>query len=134
MSPGERGDVPVRLIRESSMMLVAPIPFDDERNVPLLLLLERVDVGRAPCGSLAKSKENISYSVLHGRLLVQLRLSQLWAQCCFKSNLKSPIMLDRLHLGQVVDVLGQHLESVQKMAARSFTRKAEYDRFVEPAL
>ena len=32
MSPVEQGRVPVRLIRDSSKLLVAPIPFDDERD------------------------------------------------------------------------------------------------------
>ena len=53
MSPGEQSHVPVRLIRESSQVLVAPIPFDDERNLVVPLLRERVDVVRAPCGFFA---------------------------------------------------------------------------------
>ena len=32
MPPGEQGHVPLRLIRESSKTLVAPIPHDDGRN------------------------------------------------------------------------------------------------------
>ena len=48
MPPNEQSDVPVRLIRESSKMLVAPIPFDAERDWFVLLLVQRVDVARAP--------------------------------------------------------------------------------------
>ena len=50
---GEQGHVPVRLIRESSKMLVAPIPFDYERTLLVLLLPQRVDVALAPHGLLA---------------------------------------------------------------------------------
>ena len=39
----------VRLIRASPKMLFALVPFDDERNSVVLLLLEKVDVARAPC-------------------------------------------------------------------------------------
>ena len=40
------------MIRASSKVLVASIPFDDERH-DVRLLLERVDVARAPCGLFA---------------------------------------------------------------------------------
>ena len=53
MPPGEKSHVPVRLIRESSKMFVARIPFDDERNVFVLLPLQRVDVAHASYGLFA---------------------------------------------------------------------------------
>ena len=73
--PDEKGHVPVRLIRESSDMPIAPIPSDVGRHVVELLLLQRVDVTGAPQGFLltkcilsfvAKSKENISFPLVQG--------------------------------------------------------------------
>ena len=40
----------VTLLRESSKMLVDPVPFDVERNGFVLLLISRVDVARVPNG------------------------------------------------------------------------------------
>ena len=53
MPSGEQCHFPVKLIRESSKMLVPPIPFDDERIVFVLLLLQRAGVARAPSGLFA---------------------------------------------------------------------------------
>ena len=50
MPPDEEVHVPVRLIQESSKILVAPIPFDLQRNSFAFLLLQRVDVACAPSG------------------------------------------------------------------------------------
>ena len=41
------------MIRESSKMLVAPLPSDAERNLFGLLRPERVDFACAPCGLFA---------------------------------------------------------------------------------
>ena len=46
--PTEQSHVCVRLIRESSKMLVALISFDAERRLIVLLLLQRVEVAHVP--------------------------------------------------------------------------------------
>ena len=61
--PVEQGRFPVRLIRDSSKLLVAPIPSDDERDQVECLLPKCVLI------IVAKSKENASFSVLHGRFI-----------------------------------------------------------------
>ena len=49
--PGEQSHVSVRLIRKLPKMLVSPIPFDNDRNL-FMLLLQRVEVARAPYSEL----------------------------------------------------------------------------------
>ena len=83
--------VPLGRIRESSKMLVAPIPFDAARNSSDIVSLQRVDVARAPYGLFPAEmhpelryqvEEHSSFPVLHGRFIgiVKLCLSQFQAQ------------------------------------------------------
>ena len=90
--PDEQGQVPVKLIRESSKMPVAPIPLDVERNLRALLRVQRADDVRAPHGLsfrralsfVTKAREHNSFCVLHGRFIVKLCLSLFQARCHFK--------------------------------------------------
>ena len=90
----EQGQLPVRLIRESSKMLVAPIPFDAERNLFERLLLQRVEVAREPFGFFAAEVHlELRYPVEGTYIvpcapwpIVDVCLSQFQAQCRFKSG------------------------------------------------
>ena len=63
--PDVQRHVPVTLIREPSKMLVAAIPSDVERNLFELLLIQRVDVARAPYGFFAaKVHSGLRYQVV----------------------------------------------------------------------
>ena len=98
-TPGEQCHFAVRLIGESSKMLISLISIDDARNLFMLLFLQAVDVAHAPYGPkcflsfVIKLKEKISFSVLHGRFIVQLFQSQLKNSMSLKVEL-SPILPD----------------------------------------
>ena len=63
VSPGEQRHVPVKLIREPSKMLVAPIPFDGERKffelLVMLLIPTQAHMRVAPIGRAGRDRRRM---------------------------------------------------------------------------